>query len=168
MSSYCTIQDVQNILPDGVVIGTNLLDENVNVLESDVEYYIENTAGIIDSGLDTIYRVPLIKYKEPDFSVDPIVFDEKYPIPIVLINAELAASYIYDNIIMAQQEPNESQWGFNKRALAMDKIKEIQSGIIVLKNQVFKGYRFARRTVFDDPRLSRPGEFPPPQRQAGK
>ena len=168
MSSYCTVDDVQIVLPDGITIGTNLLEDNINVLQVDVEYYIIKTAEIIDSELGTIYRVPLIPFKEPDFTANPIAFTEKYPAPIILINAELAASYVYDDIVMAQQEPNESQWGFNKRALAMDKLKEIQSGIIVLRNQVFKGFRFCRRSLYDDPRISRPGEFPPPQRQAGK
>lgn len=168
MPNYCTVDDVQNVLAEEIGIGTNLLEENVNVLEGDVNNWIEYSADIIDSYINTIYRTPLIQYKEPDFTEDPPTFQSKYPSPIPLINAELAASFVYDNVIMAQQSPNQSEWGTNKRSLAYDRLRDIMSGLIVLKGQVQVGNRFVRRSLFDDPRVSRPVEFPPTQRQSGK
>ena len=149
MPSYCTVDDVRNIVPKNIVIGTNLLKGGVNVLESQVEFWISKMAGVIDGYLSSFYRIPLKKYKEPDWEQDPITFTEFYPPPIPLTNARLAAAMIYDNIIMANQEPNVSDWGTNIRALAFDDLAEIQSGLIQLKNQDMTGRRFVRQELFD-------------------
>ena len=166
--AYCEISDVQNVLPDKSVIGTDVSEPGVNIATSDAEFWIEQAAQLIDEKLSTIYRVPLIPFKEPDFSQNPIIFEEKYPANIVMINAQLAASYLYDRVIMAQQEPGESAWGGNTRSLAMDSLQEIMSGVAILRGQVFTGFRFVRRNLYDEPRVSRPGEFPVNQRQSGK
>ncbi len=152
MSLYCTIEDVQNILPKKVIIGTNLLKQDVNVTQEQAEFFIEQASGIVDSSISTIYRIPLIQYKEPDFSQNPVTFTSVYPPPISLITARLAASYLYDKIIMAQQEPNVSDWGKNQRSLAYDDLTSIQSGIIQLKGQVFTGLRFVPQELFDPSR----------------
>lgn len=165
--SYCTIQDLRDILPKNVTIGTNLLDRNVNVLESQAEYWMDQTAGIIDSYLSAFYRIPLIEYKEPNYSVNPITFTEKYPPPIPLINARLAAAQIYDYVMMAQQTPNVSDWGKNMRALAFDDLSQIQAGYIQLKNQEFTGKRFVRQSLHDPSRMPAKGEYPVHNRPPG-
>lgn len=167
--SYCSIEYLQNICQEMVVFGDNLLSGNVNCLNSQAEFYLEQAASIIDSQLSNIYRIPLIKYKQPvDFSSTPITFSEIYPEPIPLINARLASSFIFDNIISKDQEPNVSEWGNNMRSLAYDDLAAVLSGIMSLPGQVFVGYRFVRQNLLDAPRLSRPNEFKINQRQAGK
>ena len=49
MAQYCSIEDLQSILPDNIVIGTNLLEDNVSVLESDADYWITFASSLIDS-----------------------------------------------------------------------------------------------------------------------
>jgi len=149
MSSYCTVDDLQNILPNRVVIGSNLQAKNVNVTTARVTEMIQYAAGIIDSYLSTVYRIPLVKYKEADFSVVPVTFTEVYPPPIILINARLAAANIYDHVMMAGQSPGVSEWGSNQRALAFDDLRETQSGISQLRGQDMMGLRFVRQNLLD-------------------
>lgn len=168
---YCTLERLRGILPGEIVLGANLLDRNVNFLESDAQEEIENASSIIDSYLTTIYRVPLIKWKKPTFADEPPDDEsenEIYPPPIPLVCARFAASIIYDKVVMANQEPNVSEWGKNIRSLAFDDMFQIQSGIIVLPGQVYTGKRFVRRSLHDDPRTSRPGEMTFTRRGAGQ
>ena len=168
MAQYCNIDDVQNVLPKKILVGTNLLEKNVNITQNQVEFYIEQSSGIVDAYVSTIYRVPIVPWKEPDFTQDPVTFVSQYPPPIVLITARLAAANVYDKIVMSQQEPNVSEWGLNMMSLSFDDLREIQSGLIVLKGQVSTGFRFVRSTVYDNMRVSRPKEITPTQRQPGK
>lgn len=164
---YCELSDVQLLLPRNVLIGANMMEEDVNVSTSDVTTWIVKSGELIDAELSTIYRTPLIKFKEANFSVQPITFTEKYPNPVPLICARLTAGFIYDEIVMSEQSPNVSEWGKNMRALAYDDISQIKSGLITLRGQPLEGFRFVRKSLYDDPRVSRPGEYPPNQRQAG-
>lgn len=167
MATYCTIDDVKNIVPDSVHIGTNLQNRNTNVTEAKVEYWIEQSASIIDADISSFYRIPLIKYKEADFSENPVTFTEKYPNPIPLINARLTAAYIYDHIMSAQQEPNVSDFAKNQRSLAYDDLLKIQIGSIQLKNQVRTGLRFVRQELHDPSRIP-VKEVQPPNRGSGE
>ena len=165
---YCTQSELEDILPKNIVIGTNLLEPNVNVLEDQVTFWISQGASTIDAYVSAIYRIPLIMYKEPDFTVDPPTFTEIYPHPITLINARLAAAHIYDYVIMAQQEPNVSEWGKNMRSLAFDDLEQIKSGTIRLKNQVFFGKRFVRQQLHDPARMPWKGAYDPHNRAPGQ
>jgi hypothetical protein len=170
MSQYCTTEDLQNILPNRVIIGTNLQAKNVNVTTTRVAAMIQHAAGIIDSYLSTIYRIPLVKYKEPDYSADPITFIEVYPPPIILINARLAAANIYDHVMMAGQSPGVSDWGKNQRSLAFDDLREIQSGVSQLRGQDMMGLRFVRQNLLDasrSPHRMMGTSMEPVNRQAG-
>lgn len=164
--AYATTSELQKILPSSVVIGDTLTG-NTNILTTDAEYYLEQADDIINAYLNSIYRIPLIKYKEMDWSASPPTETELYPPPIPLICARLAAAQIYDEIIMANQEPNVSEWGKNIRSLAFDDLTQIQSGIIMLKSQKFIGKRFVRMELKDMPRVPRPGEFQVNKRQPG-
>jgi hypothetical protein len=168
MASYCTVSDVQKIVPKNVNIGTNVLRGEVNVTTDQVEFWIEETAGIIDSYISTIYRVPLVKYKEPNYEVNPVTFEETYPHPIKMINARLTSANIYDRIIMANQEPNVSEWGKNIRSIAYDDLKLIQNGVIQLKGQTCTGRRFARQELHDPPRAPMHSDMQNPQRAPGQ
>lgn len=168
MASYCTVVDVENILTSNVNIGTNVLRGEVNVTTANVEFWIAETAGVIDSYVSSLYRIPLILYKEPDFSQNPVTFTERYPHPVILINARLAAANIYDKIIMANQEPNVSDWGKNQRSLAYDDLSQIQSGAIQLKGQVYIGLRFVRQELRDAPRAPSHPDVQPHSRSAGE
>lgn len=168
MPAYCTVDDVKMILPKTIVIGDNVQKDGANITTTRVQYLIEEMATQIDSYLTSFYRTPLIKYKEPDFAASPITFTEKYPSPIVLMNARLTAGNIFDTIFMAQQEPNISEWGKNNRALAFDDLKLIQSGQIQLKGQVFHGMRFVYQGLLDPPRAPSRETIQVPQRQAGQ
>ena len=168
MSKYCTRDDVSNVLPETIVIGTNLLSQNVNVTEDQADFWIDRTAGEIDSYLTAFYRVPFIKYKEPvDFSTDPVTFIEIFPHPLVLLNARLTAASLYDMVVSANQEPNVAEWGKNMRALAFDDLQQIVAGTVQLKNQIKMGMRFARQELFDPSRLPAKGEIPVHNRGAG-
>lgn len=167
---YASIADVQSILPDNIVIGTNALEDNVSILETDVTSFIEFATEIINSNLRNIYRVPLMRVKSIDFTTAPTSssdFNSDFPSPIRLLCTRLAAGHLYDELINANQEPNIVDWGKNQRALAYDQLRNIQSGAITLKGQEYTGHRFIRKELLDDPRLSRPGEFPTHQRSAG-
>jgi len=164
---YCTVSEVQQILPNKIVIGTNLQDRNVNILESDVTFYIEQSAGIINGYLSTIYNTPLRKIKVPDYE-NGTLGTPVYPDPIPLINARLTAAKIYDEVISSGQEPNVSDWGKNQRSLAFDDLSQLQSGTIFLRGQIYTGKRFHRRELMDDPRVARPGELQINKRNAGQ
>jgi len=153
MAQYCNIDDVQNVLPKKILVGTNLLEKNVNITQNQVEFYIEQSSGIVDAYVSTIYRVPIVPWKEPDFTQDPVTFVSQYPPPIVLITARLAAANVYDKIVMSQQEPNVSVWGKNQRALAFDDLRQIQSGIVRLRGQTLEGMRFVPQELFDPSRV---------------
>lgn len=164
---YCSIANVQSILPDNIVIGTNLIDQNVSILQSDVQDFIDFAATIINSNLSGIYRTPLLTTKVADLTTDPPTFTEDFPEPIRLMCTRLAAGHLYDELVNANQEPNIVDWGKNQRSLAYDDLTRIISGQIILEGQSFYGNRFRRQELLDEPRLSRPGEIPLPSRQAG-
>lgn len=168
MSSYCTVEDVRKILPQNIVIGKNVIKDNAQITEERVQYMIEEMASQIDSYLTALYRIPLIPFKISDISADPIVFVSKYPDPIPLVNARLTSANIYDTIFMSQQEPNQSEWGKNNRALAFDDLKMIQSGTIQLKGQEYVNMRFVRMSLLDPPRIPTKDSIQIPQREAGK
>lgn len=165
--AYCTLQDVKDILPNKVILGTNLQEKNVNMLESRAQYLIDTASTIIDSYLSGVYVIPLRKYKKPDFE-NGTFFTATYPDPIPLANARLAAAAIYDEIAMAGQTPNVSEWGKNQRALAFDDLTQVQSGTITLLGQLFNGKRFVRHELHDNPRVPRPNEFQVNKRAAGQ
>lgn len=170
MAQYCSLVDLQSLLPDNIVIGTNLMADNVSILETDATYWIVFASNLIDSHLSNMYRVPLIQVKTLDYSVanPTLAMAVDWPEPIRLICTRLAAGHLYDELINANQEPNVSEWGQNQRNMAHEELIRIESGIIRLKGQIHRGHRFVRKELLDDPRVSRPGEMAVPQRASGK
>ncbi len=168
MPVYCDFEDIQNILPDNIVIGTNLMEENVSILESDVQQWMEYASNVIDAELRTIYRTPLIQTKTLDYTSSTPEIVQDWPVPIRIICARIAVGHIYEELVSSDQEPNVSEYGQNMRALAYDELARIQSGILTLKGQIYTGHRFVRKELLDDPRVSRPGEMTVPTRASGK
>jgi hypothetical protein len=168
MSAYCNLIDIQNILPDNIIIGTNLLADNVSILESDVNLWITYSSDIIDSELRGIYRTPLIMTKTLDYTSSNPTIVEDWPVPIRIICARITVGHIYEELVASDQEPNVSEYGGNVRSLGYDQLAKIQSGIYTLQGQIYNGHRFVRKTLLDDPRVSRPGEMAVPQRVPGK
>ena len=168
MASYCSIANLQSILPDNIVIGANLLADNVSILESDAEDWIVFASNLIDSHMSNMYRVPLIQVKTMDYASSSPVITEDWPEPIRLICTRLAAGHLYDELINAGQEPNISEFGSNMRNMAHEELSRIESGLIRLKGQMHRGHRFVTKSLLDDERISRPGEMQIPQKAAGK
>jgi hypothetical protein len=168
MSTYCTISDLQKILPKSYIIGDSVLKNGANILTSTANFEIQYTAGIIDGYLSAIYRTPLVPFKEADFTVKPVTFVSVVPAIIVLINTRLAAANLFDQVFNAEQEPAISAFGSNQRSLAFDDLKSIQNGDIQLKNQEMVGWRFVRTELLDNPRISTKPEIPHSSRKSGE
>lgn len=168
MATYCTVNDVRQILPDQVNVGTDKTQPRINVSVTEVENWIEFASDEIESYLSTYMKTPLSQYKEPDFSVTPITFTEKYPPPIPLICARIAAGHIYDEVMMAQQEPNISEWGKNQRSWGYENLERMKAGQILLRGQEFIGMRFVRQELRDSPRMPWPDAMQTPNRGSGE
>lgn len=168
MARYCTVNDVRQIVPDRIVIGTDKTVPKVNVSVVETEGWIDFASDEIDGYLSAYMKIPLSSCKEPDFTADPITFTEIYPSPIPLICARIAAAHIYDEVMMAQQEPNVSDWGKNQRSWAYENLERIRAGQIVLRGQEYIGMRFVRQELRDSPRMPWPDPMSLPSRNAGQ
>jgi len=78
------------------------------------------------------------------FAAGSRVIRVKYPDPIPLICARLAAADIYDKYFMAQVSPSKSEFGSNLRKLARQHLNNILRGITVLH-----GYMRIGRRLYD-------------------
>jgi hypothetical protein len=84
-----------------------------------------------------------------DYDADSTVSILEFPDPIPLICARLAVSYAFDQLFIAEQAPDVSQYGINQRKLAMNSMDSILSGTAILVGQDHVTKRFARMSVFD-------------------
>lgn len=73
----------------------------------------------------------------------------EFPDPIPLITARLAVSYVFDEIFIAEQAPDVSNYSKNQRELAHNALDSILGGISVLQGQERTGRRFVRGQLFD-------------------
>jgi hypothetical protein len=73
----------------------------------------------------------------------------EYPDPIPLITARLAVSYAFDELFVAEQAPNISEYGKEQRKLALNSLDSILTGTILLFGQDYVGRRFLRGTLLD-------------------
>jgi len=80
---------------------------------------------------------------------DSLISVVKFPDPISLISARLAASFIYDRLYTQSNAPEISAYGKTQRTLATNAIDDVLKGIILLTGQDHTGYRFARGSLFD-------------------
>jgi len=73
----------------------------------------------------------------------------EYPDPIPLIAARLSVSYAFDQLFVAEQAPDISQYGVAQRKLAMNSMDAVLSGSIILLGQDHVTKRFVRMSLFD-------------------
>ena len=73
----------------------------------------------------------------------------EFPDPIPLINARLAASYCFDRLFSAEQEPAVDDYGKEQRRLAINSLDSILIGTVLLFGQDHTGKRFVRGSLFD-------------------
>lgn len=73
----------------------------------------------------------------------------KYPDPIPLISARLAASFIYDRLYTASNDPDISNYGKSQRSLATFAMDDILRGVMLLPGQDQTGRRFIRTSLLD-------------------
>jgi hypothetical protein len=73
----------------------------------------------------------------------------KYPDPVPLVVAQMAASLLLDRLFVSQNSPDVSEFGKTQRNLARSQIENILSGEVLLFGQEFTGRRFCRITLLD-------------------
>lgn len=73
----------------------------------------------------------------------------KYPDPIPLISARLTASFIYDRLYTASNDPDISNYGKTQRSLATFAMDDILRGVMLLPGQDQTGRRFIRTSLLD-------------------
>jgi len=81
----------------------------------------------------------------------------KYPEPVTLTSARLAAANIYDKYFMAQSSPDKSEYGKYLRQLARVDINNILNGRTILHGQMRIGRRFYNANLAD--RYDLPGDW---------
>jgi len=81
----------------------------------------------------------------------------KYPEPVTLVSARLAAANIYDKYLMSQSAPNKSEYGQYLRQMARVDINNILNGRTILHGQQRIGRRFYNANLVD--RYSLPGDW---------
>lgn len=81
----------------------------------------------------------------------------KYPEPVTLISARLAAANIYDKYLMSQSAPNKSEYGQYLRQLARVDLNNILNGRTILHGEHRIGRRFYNANLVD--RYSLPGDW---------
>ena len=88
---------------------------------------------------------------------DTRVIRVKYPEPVTLISARLAAANIYDKYLMSQSAPNKSEYGKYLRQLARVDINNVLNGRTILHGEHRIGRRFYNANLVD--RYSLPGDW---------
>jgi len=73
----------------------------------------------------------------------------KFPDPISLISARLAASFIMDRLYVQTQSPDISNFGKTQRSLATFAMDDILRGVMLLPGQDHTGRRFLRTSLLD-------------------
>ena len=90
--------------------------------------------------------LPIIRQFQADVTR---VVRVKYPSPLTLINARLAAANIYDKYFSSQSSPNVSDYGKFLRELATQELNNILSGVTILHGAVRIGNRFLNSNIRD-------------------
>lgn len=110
----------------------------------EIESIPDHSSMVLDSVSNTY---------EVDESLISIV---QFPNPIPVIAARLTVSYAFDEMFVAEQEPDVSQYGVNQRQLANNSLDSIMAGSVFLIGQEMVGRRFLRGTLYDG--YSTPGK----------
>jgi len=73
----------------------------------------------------------------------------KFPDPIPLISARLAASFLMDRLYVATNSPDISTYGAKMRTISNNALDDIIKGVILLTGQDMTGKRFVRGSLLD-------------------
>jgi hypothetical protein len=137
-------------IPAGSSVSVSMFDVSVfnkgDVVEVRGRWEYETTTVESVTNDTTIVLASLTNSYEAE---DALVSILKFPDPIPIATARLAASYIFDELFSADQSPNDSKYGNMQRDLANNDIDSILSGTVRLFGQEMTGRRFVRGTLFD-------------------
>jgi hypothetical protein len=135
--TYVIVNDATIFTEDDIV----LIRDSVNFQEMQVAAYTTATKLSFTTPLTSGYS-----------SLDTRIELIKYPEPIPLVSAKLAAAHLYDHHYAAQAEGNESNFGKELRKNAHNTLNLILGGAIMLKipdANNFVGRRFANGSLYD-------------------
>jgi len=112
---------------------------------------VQKTHGFESTTIVDIPDLKRIKVSSlgSSYDADSTVSILEFPDPVPLICARLAVSYAFDQLFIAEQAPDVSQYGTEQRKLAMNSMDSILSGSSILFGQEHVTKRFARMSVFD-------------------
>lgn len=125
------------LVPGDIIVFFDSLQEERHVVDNvsgsivDLEEFV---VGIFDSDSTRVVRV-------------------KYPPPITLMSARLAAANIYDKYFSAEVDPNQTEFGKQLRSMVRRDLNNILNGRTVLHGQFRIGHRFMKPYVRDRYRL---------------
>lgn len=98
-------------------------------------------------------ELEVITTREPVMNLfstpDTRVLRLKYPDPIAVISARLAAATIYDKYARAQSEPGKTEFGNSVRNEALAELNNIREGRTILHGVERIGWRFANSELLD-------------------
>jgi len=95
------------------------------------------------------------------FGVGARVLRVKFPDPLIIMSARLAAANIYDKYFSAESSPNTSEFGKELRELAFEDINKVLRGVIIFHGQHRIGRRFYNSNLVDQyglPNIENMGE----------
>lgn len=121
---------------------------------------IHEEMHIIKEVIDLINRNIFLTEQPVNYNFkasDTRVIRIKYPEPVTLVSARLAAANIYDKYLMSQSSPNKSEYGQYLRQMARVDINNILNGRTILHGQQRIGRRFYNANLVD--RYSLPGDW---------
>tara|TARA_B100000614_G_scaffold262903_1_gene299859 strand:- start:26178 stop:26903 length:726 start_codon:yes stop_codon:yes gene_type:complete len=127
-----------NLVPGDVLVFIDASQEERHTVET----VVNNTTVELSSTLVGMYDASETR-----------VLRVKYPAPIALISARLAAANIYDKYFSAEVSPNQSEYGKHLRAMARRDFNNILNGRTVLHGQRRIGHRFFNPNLRDRYRL---------------
>jgi hypothetical protein len=131
------LKDATRFLPDDVIYLRDSISLEELVIASVLdEYRITVTTPAINSYLAVNSRVERIRY----------------PDPIPLVSAKMAAAHLYDKYFAAQVDGNKSEYGVRLRQDAVDDLNNVLSGtvrLLIADANVYTGRRYYNAALDD-------------------
>lgn len=144
LSLDATMGDQRAILADA----TRFTEGDVVLIRDDVNTQQLTVDAYTDDSTVNFIEPLLHDYSSADTNIEKI----RYPEPIPLVSARLAAAFIYDKHFAAQQEGNESNFGKALRGTAYSDLNQVLSGAVRLAAadaNTYVGRRYVNGALFD-------------------
>lgn len=103
-----------------------------------------------------------------EFSSEARILRVKYPDPLIIVSARMAAANIYDKYFASQSSPNMSEYGTYLREQAQIDINNVLNGTTVFNGQHRTGRRFYNANLIDQYGLPSGGVIPKDFKQIKK